>query len=243
MLSTNPPLFADRVYSPGGRLVKANAPLSPVCSVRTVRTSTVPPVAVTVALRTGRPRSADTTTPLMAEPPSWLAASHRGSPARPQMRTRKQRLRESRCSSSLSSAFLHAGAKSSSLPIVLVVPTFALRATVGKRDRCRRCPVSCQPVRYLTPCMAIWTYLALAPVASAQIHQHGGAATGPGWQVALDAQAFVSANLQVRKFTDFYQVESPNWFMAETRRGTGPHRLAFTLMASLEPFTLRRLGS
>lgn len=91
--------------------------------------------------------------------------------------------------------------------------------------------------------MAIWTCLGFAPVASAQIHQHGGAVTGPGWQVALDSQVFVSANLQVRKFTDFYQVESPNWFMAEARRGTGPHRLAVTLMASLEPFTLRRLGS
>jgi hypothetical protein len=97
-------------------------------------------------------------------------------------------------------------------------------------------------VRYLTPCIAIWTCLASAP-ALAQIHQHGAAAAGPGWSVAIDAQAFLSANLQIREFTDFYQVESPNWFMAEARRGTGPHRLAFTLMASLEPFTLRRLGS
>ena len=61
--------------------------------------------------------------------------------------------------------------------------------------------------------------------------------------MAIDAQAFLSANLQIRKFTDFYQVESPNWFMAEARRGDGAHRLAFTLMTSLEPFTLRRLGS
>jgi hypothetical protein len=61
--------------------------------------------------------------------------------------------------------------------------------------------------------------------------------------VSIDAQAFLNANLQIRKFTDFYQVESQNWFMAAARRGTGAHRLAFTLMTSLEPFTLRRLGS
>ena len=91
--------------------------------------------------------------------------------------------------------------------------------------------------------MAIWTCLACVTDARAQIHEHGAAAAGPGWSMAIEAQAFISANLQVRKFTDFYQVESPNWFMAKASRGTGPHRLAFAVMTSLEPFTLRRLGS
>lgn len=50
-------------------------------------------------------------------------------------------------------------------------------------------------------------------------------------------------DIQDRKFTDFTQVESTNWFIASARHTTSSTHLTFNLMASAEPFTLRRLGS
>jgi hypothetical protein len=72
--------------------------------------------------------------------------------------------------------------------------------------------------------------------------QHDAAQTA-GWQWTDDANAFVGFNDQERKFTDFRAWESQNWMMLE-----GTHRLdrgTFRLitMASLEPFTLHKIGS
>src|SRR5262245_4913341 len=64
MLSTNPPFDVESVYSPAGRFGKTNAPSSSVCAERSVLVST--PDNVTEARRTGRPTSAETTTPLIA---------------------------------------------------------------------------------------------------------------------------------------------------------------------------------
>jgi hypothetical protein len=61
--------------------------------------------------------------------------------------------------------------------------------------------------------------------------------------VSASGQAFLTLNLQERKFTDFNQVESTNWFMGIARRATPDTRLTFTAMASAEPWTMRRLGS
>ena len=63
------------------------------------------------------------------------------------------------------------------------------------------------------------------------------------WQWALSSNAFVGANLQERKFRDFHAIESQNWFMATATRGTPAGTLRISSMGSLEPFTLRRLGS
>lgn len=49
--------------------------------------------------------------------------------------------------------------------------------------------------------------------------------------------------MQDRKFTDFTQVESTNWVMASATRATPATRITLNLMASAEPWTLRRLGS
>jgi hypothetical protein len=94
---------------------------------------------------------------------------------------------------------------------------------------------------------AILLVLVCATTAAAQErqpqpHQHD-ATPGPGWTWASSARAYVGANLQERKFTDFYYVESQNWFMAGAGRRAGAGRFTFHAMLSLEPVTLRRLGS
>jgi hypothetical protein len=64
-----------------------------------------------------------------------------------------------------------------------------------------------------------------------------------GWSWSAAAQAFLTANVQVRKYRNFSQVESQNWFTLASERSWSRFRLAFHAMGSLEPFTLRRLGS
>jgi len=86
-------------------------------------------------------------------------------------------------------------------------------------------------------------FVFLFPFPALAQHDHHTAPTTPGWSFRAAAQAFLTFNIQDRKFTDFTQVESTNWFMASARRATPSTRLTFTLMASAEPFTLRRLGS
>jgi hypothetical protein len=74
-------------------------------------------------------------------------------------------------------------------------------------------------------------------------HEHHTAHVQPGWSFRAAAQAFLTLNIQQRKFTDFTQVESTNWVMASATH-VAPHtRLTFNAMASAEPWTLRRLGS
>lgn len=85
--------------------------------------------------------------------------------------------------------------------------------------------------------------LVLFPLPAFAQHEHHTAPVAPGWSFRAAAQAFLTLNIQDRKFTDFTQVESTNWLMASARRATPSTRLTFTLMASAEPWTLRRLGS
>ena len=92
---------------------------------------------------------------------------------------------------------------------------------------------------------AILLVLVFATPALAQDH-HGhqhDAPMGPGWTWASSARVYFGANLQERKFTDFYYVESQNWFMAEGSHRAGAGRFMLHTMISLEPVTLRRLGS
>jgi len=87
------------------------------------------------------------------------------------------------------------------------------------------------------------TAIAAAVPAAAQEHQHPASPAGPGWHWSREARVFLGANLQVRKFTDFRQAESQNWFMVSGVRDAGRGRLMLHSMLSLEPLTLRRLGS
>lgn len=90
--------------------------------------------------------------------------------------------------------------------------------------------------------------LALALICSpgnalAQHDHHQPPSDTAGWTWSAMGQAFLTANLQERRFRDFHQVESQNWLMGVGTRRLGPSTLALHGMASLEPFTLRRLGS
>jgi len=64
-----------------------------------------------------------------------------------------------------------------------------------------------------------------------------------GWTLTSDAQVFFGYNYQHRKFTDFSAWESQNWFMLTAEHPIGAGRLMLRGMASLEPFTLKALGS
>lgn len=90
--------------------------------------------------------------------------------------------------------------------------------------------------------VALLSALVFSTTASAQ-HAHDNPPDGSGWNLQLSSQAFLSLNMQVRKFTDFHQVESQNWGMAMLTRATPRWRVSLHTMATLEPFTLRRLGS
>lgn len=79
--------------------------------------------------------------------------------------------------------------------------------------------------------------------ALAQHEHHQPPDDASGWTWSASGQAFLTANLQERRFRDFHQVESQNWFMGTGARRLGAAALTLYGMASLEPFTLRRLGS
>ena len=73
---------------------------------------------------------------------------------------------------------------------------------------------------------------------------HGHQPPAGTWRWSVDGNVFVGYNRQYRKFTDFDEVESQNWLMASLSRSlTTASRVQFTSMLSLEPFTLRDIGS
>ena len=67
----------------------------------------------------------------------------------------------------------------------------------------------------------------------------------PGaWQWGVAGTVFTGYNYQLREFTDFDEIESQNWLMASLGRSLGAASyLEFIGMLSLEPATLRDLGS
>ena len=88
------------------------------------------------------------------------------------------------------------------------------------------------------------TLLALGvPRAASAQHDMSAMTAAPTWMWTFDGHVYLDGNLQERKFTDFHQFESQNWFMAEGAKAVGRGRLFVHAMASLEPFTLRKIGS
>ena len=85
--------------------------------------------------------------------------------------------------------------------------------------------------------------LLLLPVPAWAQHEHHPAPPATGWAWTLDSSAFLTANLQERKFRDFHQLESQNWLMGMGTRTLGPGTFTLHGMLSFEPFTLRELGS
>ena len=63
------------------------------------------------------------------------------------------------------------------------------------------------------------------------------------WHWQADGNVFFGANYQRRKFTDFHTVESENWAMGTGSRPLGGGQLQLNGMISLEPLTLKKIGS
>jgi hypothetical protein len=84
--------------------------------------------------------------------------------------------------------------------------------------------------------------VAAPAIAQEQDHEHHIAAA-PGWQWSVEGSVFVGYNYQYRKFTDFDEVESQNWVMTALQKSSGASTLRLMAMFSLEPFTLRDIGS
>lgn len=87
--------------------------------------------------------------------------------------------------------------------------------------------------------------LSIAANAGAQDHeQHQHTATTTAWQWSVEGVAFGGYNYQHRKFTDFDESESQNWLMTSLNKTfASESHLDVIGMFSLEPFTLRKIGS
>jgi hypothetical protein len=85
--------------------------------------------------------------------------------------------------------------------------------------------------------------IAIAGPAYAQDPQHQHPASD-AWQWSVEGAAIAGYNYQQRKFTDFDAIESQNWLMTGLSKTFGSRSsLQVIGMFSLEPFTLRDIGS
>ena len=69
------------------------------------------------------------------------------------------------------------------------------------------------------------------------------APSAAAWTWAVDANAFGGYNYQRREFTDFAAWESQNWLMASAARTAGAWTTTATVGVTLEPATIRDIGS
>jgi hypothetical protein len=104
--------------------------------------------------------------------------------------------------------------------------------------------------RQMLPPLLVCVLLFRFPAAAAaQPHEHDPAAqpqndqAAAGWKWQADARVFFGLNHQDRKFRDFSVWESQNWMMGTGERSVGRARLQLISMFSLEPWTLRDIGS
>ena len=93
------------------------------------------------------------------------------------------------------------------------------------------------------PVVFLLILLAAAVPARAQDPPHHHP-SGNGWQWGVEGNVFAGYNYQLRKFTDFDEVESQNWLMTSLSKmfsnGSG---LQIIGMFSFEAFTLQDIGS
>jgi hypothetical protein len=89
----------------------------------------------------------------------------------------------------------------------------------------------------------LFVALLLCPAPAHAQMSHDMSAMQPGWTWTFDGQAFLNFNDQERKFTDFHQVESQNWFMTGASRSVRRGSLMLHAMLSAEPWTFHQYGS
>jgi len=74
-------------------------------------------------------------------------------------------------------------------------------------------------------------------------HTQPSSSAQDGWQWTVDGSVFFGYNYQYRKFTDFSAWESQNWLMAGGTRRIRSGTFTASTMLSLEPWTLKDIGS
>ena len=74
-------------------------------------------------------------------------------------------------------------------------------------------------------------------------HAQPSVAATDSWQWTVDGTVFFGYNYQHRKFTDFSAWESQNWLMAGGARRMRSGTFTASTMLSLEPWTLKDIGS
>jgi hypothetical protein len=87
---------------------------------------------------------------------------------------------------------------------------------------------------------------ALEAIAYAQAHDHAQPSSSQNqdtWQWTIDGSVFFGYNYQHRKFTDFSAWESQNWLMAGGTRRIRSGTFTASTMLSLEPWTMKDIGS
>ena len=87
---------------------------------------------------------------------------------------------------------------------------------------------------------------ALEALAYAQAHDHAQPSSSQNqdtWQWTIDGSVFFGYNYQHRKFTDFSAWESQNWLMAGGTRKIRSGTFTASTMLSLEPWTMKDVGS
>jgi hypothetical protein len=74
-------------------------------------------------------------------------------------------------------------------------------------------------------------------------HEQTASSSGDTWQSTVDGSVFFGYNYQYRKFLDFSAWESQNWLMAGGSRRIGTGTFAASTMLSVEPWTMKDIGS
>ncbi len=90
---------------------------------------------------------------------------------------------------------------------------------------------------------ALCLVLAMASPAFAQHDHMNMNMAASGWTWSFETQAFLNGNIQDEKFTTVHQIESENWFMVGAMHRLGGVNMMLHGMFSLEPFTVRAIGS
>ena len=92
--------------------------------------------------------------------------------------------------------------------------------------------------------LVVFSLIVLAGVTPARAqdpHQHP---SSDAWQWGVEGNVFAGYNYQLRKFTDFDEIESQNWLMTSlSKMWSGGSRIQIIGMFSFEPFTLQDIGS
>jgi hypothetical protein len=95
--------------------------------------------------------------------------------------------------------------------------------------------------------LAVWLAASVAANAAAQeMPDMNMSTSGTGedsWRWNAQGNVFFGLNYQGRKFRDFRTIESQNWAMGVGTREVAAGRLTLSSMLSLEPFTLKKIGS